>query len=217
MSTDWTELRAVLDSLPCPICSDGCSDEELKKLAADIDHTLTARFGTADTGGNDKISQAWWEVLEDLALTSYNMKYYEELDDGYGTYRIKEETPEDGAPPLYWSNEQGWTEENYSLFTEEETTELNLPVGGKWDRRYDTRKTVIRFATSDGCPDIMVAVCAVLTDSQRSELEDYWAGLWEEMLEARDFPDTNEEVVVRALRHFNYPYEIISEDCAFYI
>lgn len=37
---------------------------------------------------------------------------------------------------LLWSNELGWTEEEYDTFTEEERYTLNLPMGGCWFGRW---------------------------------------------------------------------------------
>ncbi len=39
---------------------------------------------------------------------------------------------EDG--PLFWSNEDGWvTKESATRFSKDETTYLNLPIGGIWE------------------------------------------------------------------------------------
>jgi len=35
-------------------------------------------------------------------------------------------------PELFWSNDWGWVEEGFTLFTEKERKELNLPLEGEW-------------------------------------------------------------------------------------
>ena len=35
-------------------------------------------------------------------------------------------------PELLWSNTDGWVEQDFDIFTTEETKTLNLPVGGEW-------------------------------------------------------------------------------------
>jgi len=37
-------------------------------------------------------------------------------------------------PTLLWSNEFGWVEEGYDVFTNDERYNLNLPIKGKWSR-----------------------------------------------------------------------------------
>ena len=35
---------------------------------------------------------------------------------------------------LCWSNEQGWVEETYDTFSDEERESLNLPIDGEWEQ-----------------------------------------------------------------------------------
>lgn len=45
-------------------------------------------------------------------------------------------------PKLLWSNTDGWVEnENFDMFTLEETETLNLPIEGKWIRFKNIIKT----------------------------------------------------------------------------
>jgi hypothetical protein len=37
-------------------------------------------------------------------------------------------------PELCWSNEEGWTPDNYDTFSNEERETLSLPLGGDWER-----------------------------------------------------------------------------------
>lgn len=37
-------------------------------------------------------------------------------------------------PELCWSNFDGWVEENYDTFSDEEKETLTLPIGGAWER-----------------------------------------------------------------------------------
>lgn len=80
MTTETPEtMRAILMSLPCPICPNNVSDEQLIQLCKDIDTELESRFGTSDTKSSDRIDEAWWEALEYLAINEYNMQYYEDM------------------------------------------------------------------------------------------------------------------------------------------
>ena len=35
---------------------------------------------------------------------------------------------------LLWSQEIGWTEDEYDTFTDEEKESVNLPLGGVWEK-----------------------------------------------------------------------------------
>lgn len=37
-------------------------------------------------------------------------------------------------PSLCWSNTDGWTEENFDTFTDEQKAVFTLPIGGAWER-----------------------------------------------------------------------------------
>jgi len=37
---------------------------------------------------------------------------------------------------LYWSNEFGWTNQDFDLFTMDESKTLNLPIDGKWVKHF---------------------------------------------------------------------------------
>lgn len=79
MTTETPEdMRTILIGLPCPICPDNVSDEQLRQLCKDIDTELESRFGTSDTKSSDRADEAWWEALEYLAINEYNMQYYED-------------------------------------------------------------------------------------------------------------------------------------------
>lgn len=78
--TDWTELRECLEGMPCPICTKNVSDEDLKKLAYDIDTMVLSRFGTNNLS-YPKVNYGWWEALEHLAVSEYGMEYYEDMEE----------------------------------------------------------------------------------------------------------------------------------------
>lgn len=49
-----------------------------------------------------------------------------------GLWEFDEET----GDRLYWSNRYGWVpEDEADQFTEEESDELNLPLGGEWEEQ----------------------------------------------------------------------------------
>ena len=80
-----SEIRAILESLPCPISTDGMSYNMLSDLICDVDNALYQRFGTRDiTTLNeydlDKLDEAWWEELEHLAIGEYGLKYMEDVN-----------------------------------------------------------------------------------------------------------------------------------------
>lgn len=37
-------------------------------------------------------------------------------------------------PDLCWSDTEGWVEDNYDTFSDEEREILHLPIGGAWER-----------------------------------------------------------------------------------
>ena len=49
---DRTKLRECLEGLPRPICTKNVSDEDLKKLADDIDIRMLSRFGAYNLSWN---------------------------------------------------------------------------------------------------------------------------------------------------------------------
>jgi len=51
----------------------------------------------------------------------------------YRIINVEEKDDLDGKP-LYWSNEYGWTSWNWDKFTGEESDNVDLPIGGRWER-----------------------------------------------------------------------------------
>lgn len=37
-------------------------------------------------------------------------------------------------PDLCWSNEDGWVQDTFDTFSEEEKNSLSLPIGGEWEQ-----------------------------------------------------------------------------------
>lgn len=72
------EARECLEGLSRSICTKHISDDKLLQILKDVDDTLIARFGTCDTESNDKVSSAWWEEPEHLALENGGI-YYEDI------------------------------------------------------------------------------------------------------------------------------------------
>ena len=80
------EIRMILESLPSPISSDNVTNDQMVSLIKDIDSELYQRFGTTDLDSmnnyeKDKLDEAWWDILEHLAISEYGMKYYEDIDE----------------------------------------------------------------------------------------------------------------------------------------
>jgi hypothetical protein len=74
--------RGELESLPCPFCTDKVSDEQMQQIINATDSFAKQRLGFSKKKrldfNNDKVSEIWWEELEDAA-TQMEMPYYENL------------------------------------------------------------------------------------------------------------------------------------------
>ena len=46
---------------------------------------------------------------------------------------------------LVWSNEYGWTENSYDVFTDEEQKRYTLPINGVWFNKDDMEKSKNSF------------------------------------------------------------------------
>lgn len=86
--------RGELESLPCPFCTNGVSDETMQtiieetdmetkeRLKLPLDSSLDFSNGEDDEteDRNDKTSEVWWEELE-RAVNAHNIPYYEDMYD----------------------------------------------------------------------------------------------------------------------------------------
>ena len=74
--------RGVLESLPCPFCTDNVSDDVMQSIIMMTDLTTKQRLRLPDDQWLnfkiDKVSEVWWEELE-AAVRYYNIPYYEDL------------------------------------------------------------------------------------------------------------------------------------------
>ena len=75
------DIRETLEGLPCPICTEGFSDSLLYDLQVAVITELIQRFGTLDISEAPKLEDAWWSVLENVAVIDYEMKYYEDMEE----------------------------------------------------------------------------------------------------------------------------------------
>lgn len=77
-----TITRGELESLPCPFCTDGVSDDVMQSIIMMTDLSTKSRLGISDSAWlkltKDRISEVWWEELE-AAVRYYNIPYYEDL------------------------------------------------------------------------------------------------------------------------------------------
>lgn len=93
--------RELLEGLPCPICTDGVTDEQMQKLADSVEAEVRDRYPEiADKmfelwKKGDEMSyeelellyceyfradELWWELLEQYAIVDLGMEYYEDMD-----------------------------------------------------------------------------------------------------------------------------------------
>lgn len=126
-----------------------------------------------------------------------------------GTWRIR---CIDSDEVLYWSNKDGWVTSDYTIFIEDERNKYNLPINGEWERVCEYPRTVMEFCVLSSEYSIFVIIHKILTDEEKEALDEYWYNLWTSVITNEEFPDTDEELVVKALEHFNYSYEILQPD-----
>ena len=74
------ELRKYLESLPCPFCTDGVSDEELDKISEmlEIEMAEIVKWEKDGSISHDKASEYETEILEHLCC-DHDIPYYEDL------------------------------------------------------------------------------------------------------------------------------------------
>ena len=93
--------RELLEGLPCPICTDGVTDEQMQELADSVEAEVRDRYPEiADKmfelwKKGDEMSyeelellyyeyfradELWWELLEQYAIVDLGMEYYEDMD-----------------------------------------------------------------------------------------------------------------------------------------
>ena len=93
--------RELLESLPCSICTDGVTDEQMQELADIADAEVRDRYPeVADKMFElwnkeeltdedrdfldfecDDAEEFWWEMVEKIAVVDIGMKYYEDMED----------------------------------------------------------------------------------------------------------------------------------------
>lgn len=76
---ETTISRALYESLPCPICTSPLTDDEMAKLAEQIEYEMSEWYEWRDNGdvSEDKCEEQWWAIMEQLAI-NFGMKYYED-------------------------------------------------------------------------------------------------------------------------------------------
>lgn len=76
--------RGELESLPCPFCTDNVSDDVMQSIIMMTDLTTKQRLRLPDNKWlnlkKDKLSEVWWEELENAARY-YNIPYHEDLQE----------------------------------------------------------------------------------------------------------------------------------------
>jgi hypothetical protein len=73
-------------------------------------------------------------LISAMKLTNKQCVELSQSDEVWAVRAIYEKDDETGEP-LYWHNEFGWTSgEICSLFTAQDHAELNLPIGGMWEK-----------------------------------------------------------------------------------
>lgn len=77
-----TITRGELESLPCPFCTADVSDDQMQQIINATDNFTRQRLGTSEKEklnfNNDKVSEIWWEELED-SVCQMKIPYYEDL------------------------------------------------------------------------------------------------------------------------------------------
>ena len=78
---DAKELREYLESLPCPFCTVGFSDEQLDDIAMDLNVEMRDVLEWERNGdcNHDTVEEYELETLERLCIAA-GMKYYEDLE-----------------------------------------------------------------------------------------------------------------------------------------
>lgn len=76
-----SEIRNLLEGLPCPFYTKGFSDERLLKILKEAEDTVKHRFDVSDIDfKNEDMDDAWWEELE-RECVAQGMPYCEDIDD----------------------------------------------------------------------------------------------------------------------------------------
>lgn len=75
------ELRELLESLPCPFCTDNVTDETLDEISNEVEIEMEDWYDWNKDGviNSDKLDEVWWETLERI-VCQHNIPYYEDLD-----------------------------------------------------------------------------------------------------------------------------------------
>ena len=93
--------RELLESLPCSICTDGVTDEQMQELADSVEAEVRDRYPEIAakmfelwkkeeemsneefdflSGECFRADELWWELIEQYAIVEIGMKYYEDMD-----------------------------------------------------------------------------------------------------------------------------------------
>lgn len=93
--------RELLEGLPCPICTDGVTDEQMQELADSVEAEVRDRYPEIadkmfelwkkeEEMSNEELDflscecfradELWWELIEQYAIEEMGMDYYEDMD-----------------------------------------------------------------------------------------------------------------------------------------
>lgn len=92
--------RELFEGLPCPICTDGITDKQMRELADSVEAEVRDEFPeVADKMFElwkkeertdeeqdfldfecDRAEELWWDLIEKYAVGTFGMKYYEDMD-----------------------------------------------------------------------------------------------------------------------------------------
>ena len=93
--------RELLESLPCSICTDGVTDEQMQELADSVEAEVRERYTEIadkmfelwkkeEERTNEELdflfyecfraNELWWELIERYAIEGMGMNYYEDMD-----------------------------------------------------------------------------------------------------------------------------------------
>ena len=93
--------RELLEGLPCPICTDGVTDEQMQELADSVEAEVRDRYPEiadkmfelwkkTEEMSNEELEllycecfradELWWELIEQYAIVNIGMEYYEDMD-----------------------------------------------------------------------------------------------------------------------------------------
>ena len=74
------ELREYLESMPCPFCTEGITDEELETISASLEIEMRDILQWEKDGSisHDKAAEYETEILENLC-SLHDIPYYEDL------------------------------------------------------------------------------------------------------------------------------------------